>query len=243
MKTNLFQSCGHCSVFHICWHIECSTVTASSFRIWNSSTGVPSPPLAMFVVMLPKAHLTSHATMSASRWVITPLWLSGSWRSFLYCSSVYSCHLFLISAASVRPIPFMFFIVPIFARNVPLESLIFLKRSLVFPILLFSSISLHWSLRKAFLSLLAILWNSAFKWVYLSFSSLPFTSLLFTAICKASSDKDFPFLHFFSMGWSWSLSPVQCHKPLSIVLQALCLSDLIPWIYFSLPLYIIRDLI
>ena len=30
------------------------------------------------------------------------------------------------------------------------------------------SISLHWSLSKAFLSLLAILWNSAFKWVYLS---------------------------------------------------------------------------
>ena len=37
-----------------------------------------------------------------------------------------------------------------------------MKRSLVFPILLFFSISLHWSLRKAFLSLLAILWNSAF---------------------------------------------------------------------------------
>ena len=46
--------------------------------------------------------------------------------------------------------------------NVPLVSLIFLKRSLVFPIPLFSCISLHWSLRKAFLSLLAILWNSAF---------------------------------------------------------------------------------
>ena len=30
--------------------------------------------------------------------------------------------------------------------------------------------------------------NSAFKWVYLSFSPLLFTSLLFTAICKASSD-------------------------------------------------------
>ena len=28
----LFQSCGHCSVFQICWHIECSTFTASSFR-------------------------------------------------------------------------------------------------------------------------------------------------------------------------------------------------------------------
>ena len=28
------------------WHIEGSTFTASSFRIWNSSTGIPSPPLA-----------------------------------------------------------------------------------------------------------------------------------------------------------------------------------------------------
>ena len=34
----LFQSCGHCWLFQICWHIECSTFTASSFRIWNSST-------------------------------------------------------------------------------------------------------------------------------------------------------------------------------------------------------------
>ena len=31
-----------------------------------------------------------------------------------------------------------------------------------------------WLLRKAFLSLPASLWNSAFKWVYLSFSPLPF---------------------------------------------------------------------
>ena len=30
-----------------------STFTASSFRIWNGSTGIPSPPLALFVVMLP----------------------------------------------------------------------------------------------------------------------------------------------------------------------------------------------
>ena len=54
----------------------------------------------------------------------------------------------------------------------------FLKRSLVFPILLFSSIFSHWSLRKAFLFLLAILWNSVFRWVYLSFSPLPLSSLL-----------------------------------------------------------------
>ena len=63
-----------------------------------------------------------------------------------------------------------------------------------------SSISLHWSLRKAFLSLLAILWNSAFKWVYLSFSLLLFTSLLFPAICKPSSDSNIAFLHFFFLG-------------------------------------------
>ena len=137
MKTDLFQSCDHCWVFQICWHIECSTFTASSFRIWNSSAGIPSPPLALFIVMLPKAHLTSHSKMSGSRWVITPSWLSGSLRSFLYSSSVYSCHLFLISSASVRSIPILSFIVPIFAWNFPLISLIFLKRTLVFPILLF----------------------------------------------------------------------------------------------------------
>ena len=33
MKTDLFQSCGHCWVFQICWHIACNTFTASSFRI------------------------------------------------------------------------------------------------------------------------------------------------------------------------------------------------------------------
>ena len=84
-----FQSCGHWWVFLICWHIECSTCTASSFRIWNSwnsSTGIPSPPPALFNMMLPKAHLTSHSRMSGSRKVITPLWLSGSWRFIFYSS-------------------------------------------------------------------------------------------------------------------------------------------------------------
>ena len=122
-------------------------------------------------------------------------------RYFLYSSSVHSCHLFLIiSSAFVRSIPFLSFIVPIFAWNIPLLSLIFLKRSLVFPILLFSCISLHGSLKKVFLSLLAIFWNSAFKWLYLSFFPLPIASLLFSAICKASSDNHFAFLHFFFLG-------------------------------------------
>ena len=99
--------------------------------------------------------------------------------------------IFAISYASVRSILFLSFIELIFAWNVPLVSLIFLKRSLVFPILLFSSMSLHWSLRKAFLSFLAILWSSAFRWIYLSFSPLPLASLLFSVICKASSALSF----------------------------------------------------
>ena len=96
MKTDLFQSYGHCWVFQICWQIKCSTFTASSFRIWNSSTGIPSPPLALFVVMLSKAHLTLHSRISGSRWVITPSWLSGSWRSFFVQFCVFFPPLFNI---------------------------------------------------------------------------------------------------------------------------------------------------
>ena len=38
---------------------------ASSFRILNSSVRIPSPPLALLVVMFPKAHLTSHSRTDA----------------------------------------------------------------------------------------------------------------------------------------------------------------------------------
>ena len=209
MKTEIFQSCGHCLVFQICWHIECNTFTASYFRIWNSSTGILSSPISLFLVMLPKAHLTSYSSMSGSRWVIILLWLSGSLRCLLYSSSMYSCHL-LIASASVRSIQFLSFIVPIFAWNVPLVSLILLKRALVFPSLLISSISLHWSLKKAFLSLLAILQNSEFRWIYLSFSPLPFTSLLFTSICKTSSGNHFACFFLGNIFFFLSQPPLHC---------------------------------
>ena len=224
MKTDLFQSCSHCCVFHICWHIECSTFTASSFRIWNSSTGIACHPLALFVVMLPKAHLTSHCRMSVSRWLITPSWLSGPWRSFLYSSSVYSCHFFLISSA--RSIPFLSFFEPIFAWNVLLVSLIFLRRSLVFPTQLFSSISLHWK-RLSYLSLLLFgtLYSNGYIFPFLLCFSLLFFSQIFV---RPLQNAIFLFCISFSWGWSWSLSPVQCHKPPSIVHQALCLTDLVP---------------
>ena len=217
-KPDFFQSCGHCRIFQIVWHIECSTLTASSFRIWKSSTGIPSPPLALFTVMLPKSYLTSQSKISVSRWVITPSWLSGSWRSFLFfCVFL---HLFLISFAFVRSIPFLSFIVLIFAWNIPFVSLNFLKRSLVFPILLSSFISFHWSLRKAFLSLLAILGTLIQMGICFLFS-FAFCSLLFTAICRACQATILPFCISFSGGWSWSLPLVQCHELPSIVLQAL----------------------
>ena len=83
-----------------------------SFRIWNSSAEIPSPPPTLFVVMVPKAHLTLYSRMSGSRCMITLLWLSGSLRSFLYSSSVYFCYLFL-SFAFVRSIPFLSFMMVI----------------------------------------------------------------------------------------------------------------------------------
>ena len=86
MKTDLFQSCGQCWVFQICWHIECSTLTALSFRTWNNYAGIPSPPLALFLVMLSKAHLTSHSRMFDYSRVTTPSWLSDPMDCNLPCS-------------------------------------------------------------------------------------------------------------------------------------------------------------
>ena len=149
---------------------------------------------------------------------------------FFVQSSVYSCHLFLMSSASVRSLPVFSYIDPFFAWNVPLVSLIFLKISLVFPILLFSSISLHWSLciEKGFLISpcysLELCIQTAISFLF----SFAFASLLSTAICKASSDSNFAFLHFFFLRMVLVPFSLQCHEPPSIVHQALCLSGLVP---------------
>ena len=118
----------------------------------------------------------------------------------LFSSSVYSCYLFLISSASVRSIQFLSFIEPIFVWNVPLVSLVFLKISLILTILLFSSISLYWSLGKAFLSLLAILWtlhSNAYIFPFLLCFLLLFFSQLFV---RPSQTAILLFLHFFFLG-------------------------------------------
>ena len=111
-----------------------------------------------------------------------------------------------------------------------LEEISSLSQSVVF-LYFFISIT-----EEGFLISPCYFWNSAFKWVYLSFCPLPLASLLFPAICKASSDNHFAFLHFFFLGVvlitaSYTVSWTSVHS------SSGTLSDLIPWIYFSLPLY------
>ena len=191
--------------FQICWHIECSTFSASSLRSRNSSTGILSLILALFIVMLPKAHLASHSRMSGSRWVITPSWSSGSWRSFFY-SSVYFGHIFLISSAFVRSISFPSFIEPVFAWNISLVSLIFLKRSLVFPLLSSGFYNKAWE-RLSYLSLFffGTLHSNGCIFPFLLCLLLLFFSQLFV---RPSQTAILLFCISFSWGQSWSLSPV-----------------------------------
>ena len=115
----------------------------------------------------------------------------------LYSPYVYSFHLFFISFASIRSLLFLSFIVSIFGWNKC--SFDFSKFLEEISSLTLSVVVLHsfdCSLRKAFLSVLAVLWNSTFSCVSLSLSPLLFASLLPSAICKASSNH-FAFLRFF----------------------------------------------
>jgi len=68
MKTDLFQSCDHCWVFQICWHMDCITLTASSFRILSSSAGI---------VFIPGGSDGKESACSAGDWGSIP----GTWRS------------------------------------------------------------------------------------------------------------------------------------------------------------------
>ena len=141
----------------------------------NSSAGISSPSLAFLVVMLPQAHLMSYSSI----WLyVSDPATSLSWSLwwFLYSSSVLSC-LFLISSASVRSLTFLSFIVPIFAWSFPLVSPLFLKRSIFFIVLLFSSNSFNIHLwRRSYLSLL---FSGSLHSIRYIFSFLLCLSLLF----------------------------------------------------------------
>ena len=78
------------------------------------------------------------------------------------------------------------------------------------------SVSLHCSLMKAFLSLLAILWNSAFSCVYLPF--LLYLSLLFFSQLFVRPPQTTILPSCISFPWRWFglLPPVQCCEPPSM---------------------------
>ena len=123
--------------------------------------------------------------------------------------SVYSCHLFLISSASVRSTPLLSFIEPILAWNIPLVSLIFLEEifslshSVVF-LYFFAPITEEGFLISPCYSLELCIQMG----IYLSFSLCFLLLFCFIAIWKASSQSHFAFLHFFFLGMV--LIPVSC---------------------------------
>ena len=138
------------------------------------------------------AHLCMNCSLDSSNFLQEISSLSHSIVFLLYCLSFpFYCFPFVL--------PFFPILLFSFCIAFLSHSIVFLLYCLSFPFYCFPLfllyclslgllISLHWSLRKAFVSLLAILWNSAFKWIYLSFSPLPLASLLFTDICKTSSE-------------------------------------------------------
>ena len=105
--------------------------------------------------------------------------------------------------------------------KIPFASLIFLKRFLVFPILLFSSISFHLSPRKSFLSLLALLCNSALRWVSLFFSPLLLLLFFSQLFVRPPQAAIFSFCISFSWWWFFHCLLYKCYGLPSIVLQAL----------------------
>ena len=148
---------------------------------------------------------------------------------------MYSCHLFLICSGSVRSLHFCYCAYPCMKHSLDISSFLeeipSLSHSIVF--LYFLSLFIQESLISPCYSL-----KLCIQLDYLSLSTLPFTSLLSLAIIKLSQITTSPSCISFSLGWFWSLSLVQGYESQSIAVWALCLPDLITWIYsFNLLYY------
>ena len=153
-------------------------------------------------------------------------WLSRSLRSFLYSSSVYSSqpltlllllglyHFCLLLCPSLHE---MFLGISNF-----LEEISSLSHSAVFLYFIGLITEEGFLFSPCYCLELCIQMGICF---FLLCFSLLFFSQLFI---RPPQTIIWPFCISFPLGWSSSLSPVQCHEPLSIFLEALCLSDLIP---------------
>ena len=113
---------------------------------------------------------------------------------------MYCFHLFLISSASTRSLQFLPFIVLIYGQNAPLIFPVFMKRSLFFLLMLFSSSFMHCSLIR-----LSCLWVLFFGMLPLVGCNFPFSLgflllFLLQLFEKVSWDNPFAFLLFFFFG-------------------------------------------
>ena len=160
--------------------------------------------------MFLKAHLTSYFRISSSRWVTIPSWLSESFKPFfgivflcILATSSQSLLLLLNPSHSVISSTH-----PCRRMKYSHDSPNFLKESLVFLILLSSSVALHCWFKKTFLSFFAFLCKSIFGWVCLSLSLLPFTFLLSSSFVKPPKNYFASYVSL-SLGQFSSLPPVQ----------------------------------
>ena len=185
--------------------------------------------------MIPKAHLTSHSRVSGSKWVITLLWSSESLRPFC---TVLLCIL-ATSFQSLLILLDLYHFCHLFAQVCMkclldisnfLEEISSLSHCVVF-LYFFALIAEEGFLISPCYSLaFCIQLDISFPFSF----SFSFSSFLFI---RPPQTTILPCCVSFSLGWFWSLPAVQCYETLSIVLQALCVSDLIPWISLSLLLY------
>ena len=156
---------------------------------------------------------------------------------FLYSSSGYFCHLFLISSATVRSILFLSFIVPIFAWNVPLCISHFFKEisSLSHYIVCFFSYFFALVTEEGFLMSPCY---SLELCIQMGISFLFSFAFLFSSqlLLRPPQTILLPFPFFFSLGdgfdhCSCSMLRISVHS------SSCTLSDLTSWISLSLPLY------
>ena len=141
-------------------------------------------------------------------------------KIFLYSSSVYSCHLFLISSASVRSISVLYWAHLCMKCSLGisnfLEEISSLSHSIIF-LYFFALITEEGFLISPCSSLELCIQMVVIFAFLLCFSLLLFSQLFL----RLPQTTILLFWNSFSWGWSWSVSPIQCHEPLSIVHQVL----------------------
>ena len=165
--------------------------------------------------------------MSGSRWVITPLWLSWSWRFFFVQFSVFLqalLNIFCFCWVHTISVLYCAHLCMKCSLGIPnfLEEVSSLSHSVVF-LYFFALIAEENFLISSCYSLELCIQMPIFPFL-LCFSLLFFSQLF----VRPPQTAILLFCITFPWGWSWSLSPVQCHEPQSIVHQALYLSDLVP---------------